>query len=439
MDWIPKCDSRWKSPYHLADFVNALERAPRGAVRCVEAVPIRHFKTITLVCAIAWWLARDPTLRVVYMTYSTHRATEIGKTIRDTCRRMDVRIASGYDTIARWSTPQGGGVAVMSADQSHLGADIDILVWDDPIESFVEVDKPEVRQRVDETIAFYTNRLNVSGSCIGIMSPMHLDDPLHRRLRRKSPPWESFIHPAIIDEDLPTERAFAPEVRSLEQIRAAKAELHESDPSDRIFLAQWMCSPITPRGDHFTNPARYRELPTFGGSRVFYGLDMSYSQATISDWSAIVVFKAWGSTAYVQHVDRFRLDVPLIGHKLLTAQSRYGTGPIFSYVSGPEIGIIQHLAERGLPVEGMPARYNKLVRATRTIRRVRESEILFPEDDAAAWVPSMIQRLTSWRGVDGDEDDEVDALVSGSEGGMFSFAGSEPTTTSGERRFQSTF
>jgi hypothetical protein len=382
----------------------------------VCGVPIRHWKTCTLIAAIAQWLTDDPTLRIIYMTYSDKRATEVCKDIRDTCKRMGVKVASGFDTIVAWRTVEGGGVTGMSAQQSRLGADVDILLWDDPFESGIEADKPEIRQTVDETIAHYTMRLSRGGSCVGVMSRWHPDDAIGRRLRRTRETWEYVHARAIENEGTEDERAFAPEVRTLPELKQIRLALAEQDPSERLWWSQWMNEPRAPSGDLFRDPARYDALPTWPGHRTMYGLDMSYSQAKISDWAAVVALRVWGSKAFVLNVSRFKLSIGLIANRLQQARETWGRGPVYSYVSGPEVGIVQDMNLRGLQVQGLPARFNKLVRAERTIVRWNRGDVLVPQHEA--WVDEFVGRAQSFRGVEGDDDDEIDALVSVCDGGL---------------------
>lgn len=429
LDWIPRCDSRYASPFHLQEFVSLLEQAPRANLRAMVSVPIRHHKTTTVLCAISWWLRRDPTLRVVYMTYSGKRAEEVGKDIRDLCTRMGTKPMRGYDTITNWRCEEGGGVSCMSADQSKLGADVDVLIWDDPIAGPIEADKAEVRGVVDETIAFYTNRLSRGGSCIGVMSRFHPDDPIGRRLTRKG--WAYFHNRAIENEGTLDERAFAPAVFSLEEIKAKREEMRETDPTERTFYSQWQNEPRAPTSDLFRDPARYATLPDWPGFRDVIGLDMSYTTSRVSDWSAVVVLRVYAGSVYVRDVRRFKLDVSTIRLQLRAILQEYGRAPVFSYVSGPERGIVEDLNANGIPVQPLSARFNKLVRAQKTIDRWNASKVLVPEH--APWLDGFLGRVAAFRGVDGDDDDEVDAMVSAHDGMMGGTGASVPLTL-GSRR-----
>jgi len=106
-------------------------------------------------------------------------------------------------------------------------------------------------------------------------------------------------------------------------------------------------------------------------------------------------------------------------------------------MAGPEIGAAHNLAAKGLPVQVLPARFSKLIRARKTIDRSNgggayEGRILVPEH--APWVNDFVRRLTQWRALDGDEDDEIDALVSVHDGLFGSGAGVTPASTCGRPR-----
>lgn len=426
MEWIQQCEPSYQPPYHLKDYVDLLEGAPRSRMRAMISVPIRHYKTWTTIFAIAWWLKKDPTLRIIYMTYSIVRAEEVGKDIRDICRSMGVGPTPGRDTIKTWRNDAGGGVSVMSADMSKLGTDCDILVWDDPIEGPEQADDARVRHTVNKTIAFYTNRLQGAGSCIGIMSRFHPDDPIGRRIGRD---WRYIHKRAIEDMGLPTERAFAPDVLSLEEIKAKRAEMILDDPNERIFWGQWQNEPRADALSSFRIWHRYAQLPPYGGYVDAGGVDMSFSKAKRADWAAICVGRWYRNDCYMRYMRRVRADLFDLQQAIEDVYSQFGKIPFFSYVSGPERGAIQHLAMCGINVQPKHAGAPKFVRAQRTINNHNAGRIMWPNE---GWVDKVKARFENFRGNEEDPDDEVDALVSMHD--CMSLAGDARTAAVGQRR-----
>jgi len=429
MEWVETCDPKWRTPYHLQELVELLEVAPRGGLRVCVGVPIRHYKTSTVLAAVALWLRRDPSLRVIYMTYSIGRAREIGKELRDLCKRQGVKVHKDFDLIESWRTEDGhGGCDVMSAQQSRLGADVDVLIVDDPFESDHECDRPEVRETVDKTIEHYTMRLSRGGSCVLVMSRFHVDDAIGRRLTRTAEEW-TYVHKRAVSE---AGIALAPEVRTLEEMDRIRAALRETDPGERLWWAQWQNDP-KPIGSDLFREATYAPttLPDWS-YRMAYGADLAFTSGASSDWFAMVAAKVMGGKVYVLDVQRHKLDAHLIESTMRAMQSRWQpegqpTAAIYSYMSGPEKGMVSLLRERGLHVLPLPARYNKLVRAQRTIKRWNDGDILCPA--TAPWLRGFIHRLGCFRGNDHDEgDDEVDALVSMCDGALGGAAAGAPKT-----------
>lgn len=75
---------------------------------CIS-VPPRHGKTTTILYAIAWLLARDPTLTVLYVSYGHGFAAKQVRKIREIAISIGLRMG---DVRRRdeWTTLEGGGV-----------------------------------------------------------------------------------------------------------------------------------------------------------------------------------------------------------------------------------------------------------------------------------------------------------------------------------------
>ena len=424
IDLIPAISPEFTSQYHMVDWANLLQRAASEPIRALCALPIRHFKTETTLHGIVWMLLKDPTLRIIFLTHSFEAAQARGKRLRQLAEATPVGPTRGWNTIAEWRNDQGGGVVVMSADQSKLGYDCHVLIFDDPIDEHGSEDV-RVREAVDATISHYTARCmrrGKSGAVLGVMSRWHPDDPIGRRLGRRAVNWEYIHHPAVIDEGLETERAFAPDVWDLPALKAMRAELAEKDPTERLWFAQLMGEPRPQGSDLFGAPTYYSALPEWS-YRKGYGLDMAYTVGDGADWFARVVGRAYGTKLYILDVVRHKIDTHLIESTCKADINKYGRAAFFSYMSGPEVGMANVLNERGVPITRMHARYNKLVRAQRTIKRWNDGHILVPSD--ALWLPGFLHRVACFRGREKDsDDDEIDALVSLSDGIMGGAAGS---------------
>ena len=141
-------------------------------------------------------------------------------------------------------------------------------------------------------------------------------------------------------------------------------------------------------------------------------VDFAYVDAAGADFFAAVTGRIYGRKLYLLEVQRHRLDATLLESTCKALVNKHGRSTLWSYQSGPEVGLSRLLTERGLPIGVMQARYNKLVRAQKTIRRWNDGEILVPSAEANPWQPGFLHRVSLFRGHEKDRDDEVDALVS---------------------------
>jgi hypothetical protein len=448
LSFIPLVSPEFKSPYHQADWCEQIEGCLTGGVRALNSKPIRHHKTETTIHGIAWLLVKDPTIRILYMVADHEIATDRGKRIRQVCQSTDAALGTnigperGQNVIASWRNAEGGGVQVMSAAQSKLGQDVDVLIFDDPMS---EEDSRDLaaRDAVDRAIIHYTARAGRTGrrgSVLGVMSRWHPDDPVGRRLTRTAVAWDYRHSSAIIVDDDGKERAFAPDVMDLAELNRRRAELKETDVTERLWEAQFQNNPLPDSLGLFKNPRRYTELPA-GSFRTVFGLDLAYSAT--GDYFALVVLKvfaeSWvdngvmthGERGYVVAVWRERWDPSVVHDTIRIARGIYPGATMFSYMSGPEIGIAHYLAERGMAINVMPARYSKRQRAQKSIDRCNTGRLLVPE--SAPWVPGFVARLILFTGEPtAGNDDEPDALVSAVDGGMM--GGVSVPRTVGKRR-----
>ncbi len=418
-------------PVHLTDYCDLLERASRlPGIRGLCDVPIRHYKTETTLHAIVWMLVEDPTREIIFLTHTLEAAQARGKRLRQLAEGAGVGPEKGTNTITHWINAKGGGVVVMSAQQSKIGYNCHALIVDDPIDEDA-ADDPNIREVVDQTIAHYTARCmrrGQPGPVVILMSRWHPDDPIGRRLARGG--WEYIHHPVL----KPDGTAFAPHVWDVPALEKMRAELKQADPTERIWFAQLMGDPQPEGSDLFGTPTIYDRLPDYGGWRVAHGVDFAYVDAPGADFFAAVTGRVYGRKLYIVEVQRHRLDASLLETTCRAILNAHGRAPLWSYQAGPELGLSRLLIERGIPVGSMPARYNKLVRAQKTIRRWNDGEILVPTAADHPWQPGFLHRLALFRGHEKDRDDEVDALVSVADAALGGAATAAVSRLDGRRR-----
>lgn len=407
LDFVRTLSPEKQRPTHLAPLAEVLERMLLQKVRALSSVATRHGKTTLIAHWIAYVLKKDPSLEIIYFTFSALFAQKQNREFRRLAQEAGIELSKDHNTITEWRTRQGGGVFVCSADQDVIGRGAHFVIIDDPIGGPEDADNPEVRENVDDKIIFLSTRVHPGGSVLVNMSRFHPDDPIGRREQQG---WEHIKLPAI---NIDTNEPLWPERWPLEELLPLRKELAVKDPLERTWWAQFMGEPQPDGGNFFNPPARYNDLPGWGGARDGLGVDMAFSQSKAADWFAIVSVRLWSDTLYIRNVMRMKADMTTLEANIRAFWDMYGHCPIFSYVSGPEIGAAQYLWSKGINLQTMKARYNKLVRSQKTRDRWNAGKILIPEH--APWVSGFLTRLSAFRGIEGDQDDEIDALVSASD------------------------
>ena len=420
LEFIPALSPEFSSPTHQADWCDVLERVEFEPIVCCNDTAIQHYKTETTLHGLVRLLCRHPRLHIVYMTYDHDRAQLMGTRAMELAIRAGLRPPKGSARKTSWATDQGGGMETMSAQQSREGCPIDLLVVDDPMQEHDAI-KKECRDAVEKAVNHYRMRMAISsrlpgkGSTLAIMSRWNLDDLIARMQAQEGDAVLSIHHPAIIDIDTDHEQAWAPNVISLERLQAERRRQKEVDPSEKMFFARVMGDPRPDLFSGFGDPTYYYDVPLQWGFREAIGMDLSYSVRAGSDFCGLVRVYFNGDRAYVRKASRCRKDsTPSIVSALHEIMGDQQQMPIYMYASGPEVGLLRYLHEQGFNIVTMLARYNKTVRATKTMARWNAGEIMVPHNEA--WVPGFVQRLKTFTGMDGGVDDEADALVSACDG-----------------------
>jgi predicted phage terminase large subunit-like protein len=135
--------------------------------RAVVNVPPRHLKTfVGSTWLPAYILGRDPSARIMVVSYGENLAREIAQNIRGTMKTewykelFKTRIAKDRSRAMDFATTQGGGVRAFSIEGGITGFGADYIIVDDPLEikdadNTAQID--HVSRLFDETIR---SRLN---------------------------------------------------------------------------------------------------------------------------------------------------------------------------------------------------------------------------------------------------------------------------------------
>lgn len=427
MEFIPRVTPRWESPWHLAPYVEALERAPGAGLRICFAAPPQHTKSETT-CHFLAKLTRDkPELRNAYSTYSGDRAQRVGRNAANIAERAGVALTTANLDI--WRTKEGGQTLWTSVGGGMTGEPIDgVAIVDDPIKDRQEAESAVIRQNhKDWYHSVLESRLHPGASVIVMMTRWHPDDLVGYLVKNCGFTYINLK--AIADENRPPGdnrkpgEALWPTKRPLEFLQ----ERQRTNPWN--FAGMYQGEP-QPRGSAvFGQPTYYRELPE-KGFRVVYGADLAYSQKKLSKFSVLVelwaVPPAPGSTPtikdkpyldwrfYVVSVHRKQVPPPEFGLVLKSAVTTR-RGKIHMYGTGVEEGATVFFNRANIKIEVMNTHgRDKFQRSIVTSEIWNAGGILVPEDaEANPWIDEYLGEMMAFTGVNDAFADQTDATVSG--------------------------
>jgi predicted phage terminase large subunit-like protein len=132
------------TPYpYLVRLAEKLARVATGKTKwLVVNLPPRHFKTwMGTICLCAWILARNPSAKIMVLTYGQELADKIAYAIREILASewyrglfKKTRLAKNRAKLTDFVTTAGGAVRSVSIEGSVTGFGADFIIIDDPVE-----------------------------------------------------------------------------------------------------------------------------------------------------------------------------------------------------------------------------------------------------------------------------------------------------------------
>jgi predicted phage terminase large subunit-like protein len=424
VEFVPRLSTQLEAPHWFGPYAELLERAGAHAanenahgepLRVVLAAPPQHGKTELTLHALVWIALKYPGLRHAYVTYSQERAEYVSRKFQDLALEAglapegnlsDVRLKGG--TEIRF-TSVGGSLTGFTVDG--------LLVIDDPFKDRVTAESARLRKRVQEWFSDVARSRRAPRTAIVVMATRwHEDDLSGYLVREKGYRYVNFkaiaegpVNDLGVVADDPNGRqpgeALWPAVKP--------PEFFVEERSDAYTWASLYQGEPRPRGGKvFREPALYQALPTKGYVGAF-GLDLAYTAKTHADWSILIEGWWLDGFLYVVDVQRKQVDAPSFA---LTLKARASNRPGWSmrwYASGTEKGAADFLKRQGIPIKVKHPNGDKFVRAQPVAAAWNAGKVLLPDPEHihAPWLPSFLDVVQSFTGVNDIRDDDVDALA----------------------------
>ena len=283
---------------HHRVIAEKLERVARGELkRLIINMPPRHSKSeFASYLMPAWFLGRNPKLKIIQATHNTELAVRFGRKVRDlidsdTFKEIFPKTVLKEDSksAGRWSTEKGGEYFAAGVGAAVTGRGADLFIIDDPHSEQDALSETAF----DNAYEWYTSgprqRLQPGGAIIIVMTRWGKKDLTGRLLAAQgndilADQWEVVEFPAI----LPSGNALWPEFWKTEELLRVKAALPLAKWS-----AQWQQMPTSSesaiiRKEWWKNWDK-EKVPNL--QYVLQAYDTAFSKKETADYSAITT---WG-------------------------------------------------------------------------------------------------------------------------------------------------
>ena len=275
-----------------------LELVAQGKLkRLIINMPPRHSKSeLASYLMPAWFLGRNPRLKIIQATMNTELATRFGRKVRDLIDDPyyqevfpETDLKPDSQAAGRWETSKGGEYFAAGVGAAMTGRGADLLIIDDPHSEQDALSSTAY----DHAYEWYTSgprqRLQPGGAIIIVQTRWSKKDLTGRLLNEQAKDtmadqWDVIEFPAI----LPSGNPLWPEFWNKDELLGVKASL-----SPTKWNAQWQQNPTSEevaliKRDWWRTWEK-EDIPPV--SYILQSFDTAFSKRETSDYTAITT---WG-------------------------------------------------------------------------------------------------------------------------------------------------
>lgn len=416
--------------WHFQAIAYQLSRVAEGKVkRLLITLPPRSLKSLSASVAFpAWLLGRDPSLRMINVSYGESLATAHTNSFRRIIGAgwykalfPAMRINPRKDTEKETQTTKGGYRITTTVGGSLTGRGGSIIVIDDPMkaaDAMSEAARRKVNSWFDETLQTRLDNKK-DDAIILVMQRLHVDDLAGHVLAQGG--WTHLDLPAINDTEVnviigentqgeliyhnrPVGDVLHPDREPLKVLEALKRSMGSA-----AFSAQYQQQPVPADGNmvNWKWFTRYTELPEkLYSMKVVQSWDTASKSHELADYSSCVTALVTKDEIYILDVYRDRLDYPDLKKKIISMKKRFKAETLLIEDKGSGTGLISDLKTDGVRSIGIDPEADKVVRMSTCSAKIEDGGVLLPKD--AAWMKDFKVELLAFP--NGKHDDQVDAL-----------------------------
>ncbi|MBT8418684.1 MAG: phage terminase large subunit, partial [Silicimonas sp.] len=403
-----------------------LERvANRECRRLIITVPPRCLKSIaTSVAFPAWLLGRDPSLRVLAVSYaeslSEKMALDCQKVLQAPWYRgcfPATRLAKGRSARADFETTRGGGRFSTSIGGTVTGRGGDIIIVDDPHKPEEATSEAKRKQVTDWWSTTLLSRLNdpEKDPIIVIQQRVHEADLAGTLLEQGV--WDHLNLPAISEEREVIDLGWRGTVTRdegdylhPERLSPAVLNRKKEELGSYVFAAQYQQRPAPVEGglvkwnwfEHFDRPPG--RLP---GDQIVQSWDTAIRADEINDYSVCTTWLIRGQQVWLLDVCRVKLEFPELQRRVVEEAQKWKAGRVLIEQAGSGLQLLQQFSRSRYPnVVGIRPVHDKITRLMIVTPLIEGGKVAIPKE--AAWMAEFRRELMHFP--NGKHDDQVDSV-----------------------------
>ena len=407
---------------HHRVIAEKLERVARGELkRLIINMPPRHSKSeFASFLMPAWFLGRNPKLKIIQATHNTELAVRFGRKVRDLIDDPaykeifpNTNLKEDNKGAGKWSTTAGAEYFAAGVGAAITGRGADLLIIDDPHSEQDALSE----SAFDNAYEWYTSgprqRLQPGGTIILVMTRWGKKDLTGRLLAQQgsdimSDQWEVVEFPAI----LPSDKPLWPEFWEKDALLGIKASL----PVQK-WNAQWQQTPTSSESAiikrEWWQEWDKEDIPPV--KYILQAYDTAFSKKETADYSAITTWGVFqpeeGGPDHLILMDaqRGRWNFPELKEKAFEEHEYWEPDMVLVEAKASGTPLIDELRLRGIPALGFsPGKGRDKVTRMHMVAPLFEAGVVWAPRDKK-FADEVIEEVVSFP--NGDHDDFCDSMT----------------------------
>tara|TARA_R110002050_G_scaffold300591_1_gene470681 strand:+ start:51 stop:1514 length:1464 start_codon:yes stop_codon:yes gene_type:complete len=429
---------------HHRVIAEKLELIAQGKLkRLIVNMPPRHSKSeFASYLMPAWFLGRNPKLKIIQATHNTELAVRFGRKVRDLLEDPAYKDVFPYSELkadskaaGRWETEAGGEYFAAGVGAAVTGRGADLFIIDDPHSEQDALSETAFENAFEWYTSGPRQRLQPGGAIIVVMTRWGMKDLTGRLIKAQgsdvlSDKWEVVEFPAI----MPSNDPLWPEFWGKDDLLAVKASL----PVGK-WNAQWQQQPTAAEGaivkKEWWNLWEKEKIPPV--KYIIQSYDTAFSKKETADYSAITTWGVFNpedggpDNIILMDARRGRWNFPELKQAAGEEYEYWEPDMVIVEAKASGMPLTDEMRRAGIPVMNYtPGKGRDKVTRMHTVAPLFEAGMVWAPEKSFA--EEVVEECAAFP--NGDHDDFVDsmtmALIRFRQGGFITLEGEDDMTES---------